>query len=509
MEKVIEAGSWKGPGMDNPVQMVKMSQRGLIGSDRADFLKMASHEFVDFLDNLKLARDEIPIHLVAIGSDEGYGANRNGDAFKESTCRDVHPTFIKHSRYYRNHQNKDPKKSYGLVKLSTYNDPMRRIELLVIGNGSKAAAERNGGLPMKQATIDKLYNGELVPFSMACQVPHDVCANCMNKAANRREYCTEDTCISPDTGRRGFGCKTGLTKVAADGHMQKVFNPNAKMIDISEVGRPADRTAYGGLADYMQKAASLGYVPGGAELAEMWAKQGADFTLIDPETELFRQDVVRQMKLARELAEIERSLESGPNEIDKAHAWALSRQPDMDLSPLREPGVKVASVVSALAAHKIAMPVQDFLRMVVRNDDEKLASLNESVPRHLPGVFGRLVADEDFGDVLYASPYLADQRTPSRHLRDWAEKMAAAFSLEPEAVRTRVFRSAARTYERPGFRDETTSIKTASANSLPEKYARHYALYKLATLAEMLREPDLRAGELKRLAVCQHYVTAD
>ena len=104
--KVIELGSWKGAGFDLPVHLVKVSSRGLIGNDRAEFLKIASHVFVDRLDDIKLATGDMPIHLTAIGAHEGYGFNRNGDGFDEPTCRSCHSRFVKSANYYANHRNK-------------------------------------------------------------------------------------------------------------------------------------------------------------------------------------------------------------------------------------------------------------------------------------------------------------------------------------------------------------------------------------------------------------------
>lgn len=507
MQKVIEVGSWDGAGMDQPVNLIKVSNRGLIGNDRADFLKIASHVFADAIDNIKVARDELPIHLNAIGATEGYGANRNGDGFKEATCKLMHSTFVKDACYYANHQNKNPAKRYGTVKLSAYNDTMRRVELLLIGNATKEASARNGGLRMKQATIDKLNRGELVPFSMACKIAHDVCNNCFNKAANRSQYCTEDTCISPNDGRRMFGCKSGLTKVASDGRQQYVENPNAGFFDISEVGRGADRIAQGMVAEYMQKAASTGYTPGGAELAEIWSRQGADLDLLSPEATMFRQDIVQQVKIARTLAEFERNFESSQTERDFAFARAFSpmMQPPMELSPLGTVGsTKLASGLHALAGQKVAMPLRDFLRLVVGSDAEKLASLSDSVPRYLPGVFGRLVADENLESSLRSNPFAVSQDLASGAQRQWASKQAAAFSVDPSVAQDRVCRSALNKQAALAFIPKGEMVKTAAATDESEMFARQYAMYKLAFVAAL--PINANAVEIGEMVVRQNYV---
>lgn len=503
--KVVELGSWDGPGMDVPSRMIKVSSRGLIGNDRVDFLKTASHVFADAIDNIKLADGDIPIHLNAIGATEAYGANRNGDAFNEHTCKTAHNTFVKHARYYANHKNKDPEKSYGIIKLSAYNDRMRRIELLLLGSGNKSAADRNGGLVMKAASIDKLSRGESLPFSMACRIAHDVCSNCFNKAANRSQYCSEDTCISPTTGRRGFGCKTGLSKVASDGFQQFVENPDPRFFDMSEVIRPADRIAYGAVADYMQKAASHGQGIGGAELAEIWAKQGADFDLLSPEDEVFHKNITIQLKVARDLAEIERQVESNRSQRDEAFARGINPHTDLDVSGMGAPGsTKLATSLSALAEQKIALPLTAFLHLATGGDREKIAAYSDTVPRHLPGIFGRLTSDAGLEAALKSNPFAFSCGQVPCSQSAWAIKQAEACSLDPEAVRNRVFRSAIQKTPAPGFLTKESMIKTAAADEPSEKLARQYAMYKVAFLASLPQDPDF--STISRFVVCQNYV---
>ncbi len=168
MKKIIPGDSWDFG--DLGTQLIKLSSRGLRGDDRRAFVekRAASHAFVDYLDKISFHPGEIPIHKLAIGATEGYGANRNSDGFSEKDCREHHPTFVKFAYYYRHHKNKDPKKSYGVIKASAYNEKMKRVELLIAGNGTKEAAERNGGLVLPDKSIERLEQGEDVPGSMAC-----------------------------------------------------------------------------------------------------------------------------------------------------------------------------------------------------------------------------------------------------------------------------------------------------------------------------------------------------
>lgn len=173
MIKIVSPSGWD---WDRPVCVpIKISARGLIGNDRSDFLKMASHAFLDAIDNIKVAKDELPIHIIALGSHEFWGPNRNGDTFLEKTCKDRHHTFVKYARWFRNHKNRpdDGDPHYGIIKESAYNDQMHRVELLGLLFQEKSAAERynlgNGKVADKE--IEKIAKGENLPTSMACALP--------------------------------------------------------------------------------------------------------------------------------------------------------------------------------------------------------------------------------------------------------------------------------------------------------------------------------------------------
>ena len=306
--KLISPSGWD---FDRPAaQLLKISRDGrLTGHDRQTFIKMASgseNVFLPYLDNVKFAEDEEPMHLVALGAKEAYGPNRNGDGFLEQILRECHPSFVKFAKFYRNHKNKDPKISYGTVKCSAYNERMRRVELLIGLNREKSAAERNGGF-VADEELEKLAKGDDIAVSMACRVPYDECSYCGHKARTRDEYCTSSMC-------KAGGCKDNLTrliKVGNDVHILHVNNPSPTFFDISNVFRPADRIAYGGKADYLMKAAGDGGFMGidGAKLAQ-------DMEVMAPLAVILAQDsmmpgewtpfLAEQVKLAHGLAEMER-----------------------------------------------------------------------------------------------------------------------------------------------------------------------------------------------------------
>lgn len=174
MIKVIGDNAWQGDLWDeeNPrVALVKYASNGISGLDKQAFVKRASEETSEELLK-KVAQMEVKpgeelVHLIAMGTTEAYGPNRNGDGFSKKACIQYHPTFVKHARFYRNHKNKDPQKSYGIVKASAYNPAMSRIELIVALNGNEKAAKANGGL-VADKEMEKLASGEDIAVSMAC-----------------------------------------------------------------------------------------------------------------------------------------------------------------------------------------------------------------------------------------------------------------------------------------------------------------------------------------------------
>lgn len=316
---------------ESPSSLIKLSSRGLVGNDRADFIKRASVSFLTELDQLKIAEDEVPVHLIALGATEMYGPNRNGDGFKVAACRKYHPTFTKFAKFYRNHRNKPAEghPNYGQVKLSAFNEDMGRVELIVLLNASEKAAARNGGL-IADTELEKLANGEDLSVSMAARVPLDVCSYCKNSARTRADYCTSEKCAAG-------GCRdklAQLVKVAGDLHHLHVDNPDPAWFDISRVYRPADRIAYGGRATYAVKLAADGDM---LEIQREVAKTASataplDVLIYDDYThDQWTSDELTQLKLAYALAAIERQQ---PTDAEHYRGLAVSMPSRMRHEPV-------------------------------------------------------------------------------------------------------------------------------------------------------------------------------
>jgi hypothetical protein len=492
MVKIVNPRGWD---WDRPVaQMVKVSRDGLRGNDRKEFLKFASHEFVDMFDSSKTAEDEMPVHLIALGASEAYGPNRNGDGFKEATCKKYHHTFKKFARWYRNHKNKDPDKSYGYIKASAYNDAMRRVELLVMLNMNKKAAERNGGL-VADRELEKLADDRDLAVSMACRVPYDVCSGCGNKARTRDEYCKSAGC-------KYGGCSSNLTKVAADGHILHVDNPTPTWFDISDVYRPADRIAYGGKADWLQKAAAAEDFTGGAELADaLGISAPLDVVFSQDNPYAWSAAMAGQIKLAYGLAELERKGHRQSRDVGRAFLGCV--QPEINehsFQILGYPGsMKCAEGLGALADRKVVMPLRDFANWLGK------AAAVDAARNLIPGIFGRMIERGDFESRIAKNPFITAEKTASVAQRTLAANLTAGFSLARDAVIQRTMLSSLRRQASPNLISTYYNEKQAADCPEAARLAEDYGLYKLAAL-HRIAAMDQEFNLTSRFAIAQNCV---
>jgi hypothetical protein len=484
MIKVIQANS---QDFSEPVaSLIKVSSRGIIGNDRVNLVKRAGAEFVHKLENIKFANDEIPVHLIAIGATEDYGPNRNGDGFKRACCKQYHDTFVKHARFYRDHLNKNPAKSYGLVKASAYHEPMRRIELICALNGTKEAAERNGGL-VADKELEKLARGDDIGVSMACTIPFDVCSHCGNQAKTRAEYC--------DSIENGGHCKAGglkhnMGKCAYDGSILYADNPNPRFFDISHVFRPADRIAY--ISGQLKAASAF---VSGAELAELLGVTAP--CVIDASGQ--PQRVLEQLSALEKLAHAETLIT--PRDYVKA-ALAENRAVCPPVKAAEVADHQLNDIFKALADAAVVLPPADFLNLTVKTANTELLG---AVTAALPGVFTKLAADPDIVSSLEQNAYNPSYAAGGK-LNAWAQKVAATKSILPKAVEKRAYLAVLR--ETPVVNPESFNVMTKNAqsnNAAVNALARHYALYKIAAFAEIMKKHD-DIGLTAPYCVMQNYV---
>ncbi len=303
---------------------------------------------------------------MALGAGEYYGCNRNGDYFSTKELKNNYKTFETHAFFFKHHENKDPKKSYGSVVKAYWNNRMKRVELVVAIDDEKAPD-----------IAKKAKEGALIPVSMACRVPYDVCSICGNKAKSISKYCTH--------------LKNNMSEVLSDGRQIYAENINPTFFDISAVFRPADRTAYvltkvAGVSSYRR------------------SKQG-----------------FRKSALLSKLSEIEKEIEghgSISNDlIEKALPQDSISEEVMDLLKKYSP----TKSLSVLAKKGIILSVPDFLRLILPSkvEKEEVSDIQNSC------MFKDVLSDEGMfkglKDIFY----------PGK-LHNIVDKLRDAFSLNPD-----------------------------------------------------------------------------
>lgn len=453
---------------------IKQSSAGLIGNDLLAFVKSAGAEAASRVRSLPAKSGEELVHMLALGATEAIGPNRNGDGFKEANCKKFHNTFVKYGRYYRDHKNKDPKKSYGLIKDSWYNDKMRRIELIVAWNATKEAAERNGGL-VADKEIEKLNNDGENGVSMSCKVAYDVCSGCGNRSKTREDYCDEKTCI------KYGGLKKNMARVFEDGHILHADNPEPCFFDISGVYRPADRIAY-----VMGKVASMGdKVISGAELAEL-----AGLTLpTDIMMAVQNKSAFEQLSLLQKLSQLETELTS----IELAGGVHYQGSIFSEHPPLFN-STKGRSLLKALCQEKIALSLPDFLRMLGASENSIQKFAND-IASELPGIYGKIVNSVSADIDLENNPFRTTHIVASESSRRWASGLKSQYSITKQSMQKRAWQESLQ-----NTKNSTSIVLTKAATSSQNKtsdvnefFARQFALYKLALLAD-LKEQDEELG---------------
>ena len=442
-------------------EIIKISSRGLIGADKQAFVKRAGAEFAHKLENIKFAKDEVPVHMIAIGATEDYGPNRNGDGFTRDTCRKDHNTFEKLARFYRDHANKNPAKSFGIVKASAYHEPMHRIELVCALNGTKEAAERNGGL-IADKELEKLANGKEIPVSMACKIPFDKCSSCGNTARTRAEYC--------DSTENGGHCKAGglkhnIGRVLADGHVLHADNTKCAFFDISHVFRPADRIAY--VSGRFEKAAGTAILSG-AELAEHLGVTAPIGFNLDGNSSKRAHAQLEALNLLVQAEATQNSTEW----TKLALASSPEVQPPIDVSACSF--VKMSDVLRGLADAGVILPLRDFLALTLKTASEELVG---AVAKALPNIFTKVANDLDMATLLENNVYYPSSAA-SAAVRVWAEKVAQTHSVLPSNIEKRAYLAVIRNARL----DNIPCEKQATGNA-ETALAQHYALYKIAAFA--------------------------
>lgn len=239
MRKIIELDEYFPKTGELTVQPILLWGSGR----RVDTSRVTKHasEAVDYIKSVTPEPGKTILLLNAMGAEETYGPNRNGDGFPERPVpargkfasagrrwfiepgqelpRHYQTFETNPAHTFQHHANRDPSKASGVVKRAFWNPRMHRVELLVNVDNDK-----------DPEWVKRANDGEFVPVSMGCRIKYDVCARCGNQAPTRADYCDH--------------VKFAMNQVDENGFKDYVHNPSPDFFDISRVFRPADRTGY-------------------------------------------------------------------------------------------------------------------------------------------------------------------------------------------------------------------------------------------------------------------------
>lgn len=236
MRKIILLDEYFPTG-EQSVQPAVLWHAGKPYTDAHGGITKHASEAIDYIKNVVPEPGKTIMLVLALGSEEAYGPNRNGDGFPERPVRAkkgngywVNPgeELTKHyqsfekGHVFQHHVNKDPKKASGYVKKAFWNDKMHRVELLIVVDNNK-----------DPEWVSRMNDGEFPSVSMGCKIRHDTCSLCGNNAPSRAQYCSHVN-----------GQDHRLNDILPDGRRAYVHNPSPNFFDISRVFRPADKTGY-------------------------------------------------------------------------------------------------------------------------------------------------------------------------------------------------------------------------------------------------------------------------
>jgi len=450
-------------------QVARIVDVSTTGIDRGWMSKRAAAGIFNSID-LKPREGFTPVHLIAMGDTDVYGMNSNGDCwYKEAellkakdgsgktfqlktALKDRCKTFEKNAKVYRSHENKDPKQASGDVSHAAHNDVMHRVELIVELPDDKWGDD-----------LQKIAMDEDTTWSMAANVPYDVCNYCLNKAASRASYCGH--------------AKHHLAEITKEGHKIGVVNDYPVFFDISRVAVPADQ-----IARSLMKAAGAG--------TPDLLSQTFNIPLIDPIT--LMPISFDKAAVLKKLSSIEKEIECGMVpmegvEVPDAPSGFMSACGSM-------PRSGVGDILGGLGDMKVTLNINDFMKLIMGKNYSTVAPDTDEAKGMLPGIFSKLHSEGELGGDMPMLP-TGNGALPSI-ITNMMNSMVPGMSLGEEPVRRRVIIRVIRG-GKPGIETKKASAGSERAG----KIAKIYAMYKLA-MAERVCDND----RVLRNLVASNYV---
>lgn len=421
--------------------------------------------------------DHFMVHIIAMGDEEHYGPNRNGDSFPKEACEKYHDTFVTNGAFFREHRNRDKAtQGIGSIKASAYNPTMGRIELLVWGDKRKAEPE-----------YELVKTGKALSGSMSCYVPWDESSITKKRAASPKDY--DDYCkyrmnqYIPEFQKYAF-----------------VRNLMPKFFDYSAVQRPADRIAHYISYKYgdneMAKAASSGQPILGTD----WAVyEGVCIPGEVGYSDPYKQRLLKKLASEEEWVTLYEKYGSSSEKgkfVDTAKKFAFTHELTEDeVNSIRK--VTPSTLLRSMAKSGALLPFRSFIAYAT---GKSMSEVNEdpNVKRaflmELPDIFSSLMTQPsscgDAASMFEAGSEFGSQCDVGRddEVQQFMDLVADKFSCKTEPVKHRVLTISISLEPKAASpaAQVVTFDKAASDASLARFYAELYGHYKVAALKDMI-----------------------
>jgi len=436
------------------------------GLDTNGLQKIASDNYIlHMAKQIKPEKGYGYIHLITTGAGEVYGPNNNADYFNKEArqvsfpspksgrpsskmlrggLKGYHNTFTKYANVYREHFNsKKGGTPLGDIVMEAYNEPMNRGELIV-------RLPENGW----RTELNKLASDSgNVYFSMGAGVPFDICSSCGNEAKVTKDYCDH--------------IKYNRLQIDKEGNQVFLYNDQPHFHDISCVGTPADKIAFG-----LSKVAS----------------ENADVFAIDAEynrglyvphsliEKLAGKIVADRARTLEKLAEIEKRIQLEPAS-DDVKVLSDSFSDELDSDTVNDmTNYPLGDVISRCNKKGIMLPPKSFVRIVLGKPEGAVDGLEE-MEESLPNVFQAL--KEDGTEAIEDGSYTPKEERHWSGLDKIIGSLTGEHSLEDEPLNKRVVKIAV--IGKPVNKEASQRPITAPTPS-GDYLAKEYAKYQLSFL---------------------------
>lgn len=228
-----------------------------------------STDILNYISKMERRADRYYVVIDAVGSEEVWGSNNNGDGFPREALNHLslrsdmgtdkdygYKTFEYYGKLFKHHANKPYHPSFGEVLYAYWNPEMDRVELVV-------AVDTVSGSDI----VEALETGTPVAVSMGAKLPFDECSICGKRARVREEYCKHLTghLRQVVTHEMSALWSKEMGRQVVPGQKVYAINRYPKFFDISKVRIGADRTAF-----VMGKAANEGIEHFAADMGDVY-----------------------------------------------------------------------------------------------------------------------------------------------------------------------------------------------------------------------------------------------